>query len=174
MMGRPIVLETSRLILRPHEVGDFADMVSLWTEPEVTRFTSGNKPRTPEECWRNLLSHRGSWTLLGFGYFAICEKTSGAFLGEAGLADSMRQITPNLAGLAEAGWAILPSDWGRGYAFEAMTAILEWYSASAHPRPVVCIMNPANESSFRLASKLGFKEKTITEYNGNPWLMMEL
>jgi RimJ/RimL family protein N-acetyltransferase len=173
MMSKVPILETPRLILRQHGVDDFPDMVSLWTEPEVTRFTSGNKPSTPEECWQRLLRYRGLWSLLGFGYFVITERRTGTYVGEAGLADFHRSIMPSMSGKAEAGWALMPSDWGKGYANEALNAIFNWYEGTPNPRALSCIINPDNAASIRLAEKTGFRLKKETQYNGSACLMFE-
>lgn len=173
-MGAPVVLQTDRLLLRPHQLDDFPAMLRLWSHPEVTRFTAGNRPLTREEVWQRLLRYAGLWPLLGFGYFAIIDRQTGDFLGEAGLADFHRQIEPSLDGFAEAGWALLPHYWGNGLAAEAMGAILEWYAATPDPKPVACIINPENTVSIRLAQNVGFKESGRSEYNGNPCLMLEL
>jgi RimJ/RimL family protein N-acetyltransferase len=172
-MSGPVIIETERLILRPHGIDDFADVVSLWNEPIVSRYTSGDISETPEQCWHRLLRYRGLWSLLGFGYFVITEKQTGTYLGEAGLADVHRFISPSMFGFAEAGWALLPSDWGKGYAQEAMKAIFDWYEATLNPRPVVCIINPENEASIKLAKKIGFRIKIETSYKGKPCLMFE-
>ncbi len=172
-MSRVPVLETPRLVLRQHGVDDFPDMLALWTEPEVARFTAGNKPATPEECWQRLLRYRGLWSLFGFGYFVIAEKQTGAYLGEAGLADFRRHITPSMANDAEAGWALMPSDWGKGYAQEALTAIFNWYDTTPTPRPIACIISPENAVSQKLAQKTGFRLRAETQYKGSACLMLE-
>lgn len=173
-MGEPVTLTTPRLSLRPHRLDDFPAMLRLWSHPEVTRFIAGNRPLTHEEVWQRLLRYAGLWPLLGFGYFAITNRQTGAFLGEAGLADFHRQIEPSLDGYAEAGWALLPDHWGNCLASEAMGAILDWYASTPAPRSVASIINPENTVSVRLAHKIGFKLKATTEYNGTPCLMMEL
>jgi RimJ/RimL family protein N-acetyltransferase len=172
MTPAPIVLETSRLLLRPHRLDDFADMLRLWSNPDVTRFIAGNRPLTREEVWQRLLRYAGLWPLFGFGYFAIADRQTGAFIGEAGLADFHRDILPSMDGLAEAGWALLPDHWGNGLAAEALGAILSWYATTPDPRPVACIINPENAVSIRLARKIGFRARAQTEYNGSPCLMM--
>lgn len=166
-------LETDRLILRPHTLDDFPGVFALWSHPDVARFTAGNKPSNQEECWQRLLRYYGLWPALGFGYFALLDKASGEFVGEAGLADFHRDIAPSLEGYAEAGWALLPAEWGKGYAQEALDAILEWYSKTSTPRPVACIINSDNLASLRLAVKTGFRLKAKTEYKGNDCLMFE-
>ena len=165
-MHKPVILETERLILRPHGLDDFEGMVRLWTNPDVTQFISGSRPQTEEEVWQRLLRYRGLWALLGFGFFALTEKPSGRFIGEAGLADFHRDITPSLAGHAEAGWALMPQAWGNGYATEALTAILNWYETLPNARPVSCIIDLENEPSNRLAVKLGFHLKSAVQYKG--------
>ncbi len=95
----------------------------------------------------------------GFGYFTIKLKESGEFIGEAGLADFHRDIVPSLNGYAEAGWALAPEHWGNGYAREAISAILAWYTGSPGKRPVACMINPENAVSIRLARAIGFKRR---------------
>lgn len=166
MSHKPVTLQTKRLVLRPHCLDDFPDMLRLWTDPQVTHFISGKRPQTEEEVWQRLLRYRGLWSLLGFGYFALTEKSSGSFVGEAGLADFHRDIVPSMKGHAEAGWALLPQFWGNGYATEALTGILDWYQELPHARPVSCIIDPDNGPSNRLALKCGFRLKCLTDYKG--------
>jgi RimJ/RimL family protein N-acetyltransferase len=167
------ILNTERLILRPHGIEDFESIFDLWSSPDVTRFTNGKRASTREESWARLLRYQGLWAMLGVGYFAIFEKTSGAFLGEAGLADFHRELEPSLDGFAEGGWALLPEAWGQGYAQEALSAILEWYATTEQPLAVACIIDPDNAASIKLAQKTGFRLKAETQYKGSPCLMFE-
>ena len=61
----------------------------MWADPEVTRYIGG-RPFGVEEVWTRLLRYAGHWALLGYGYWAVIEKSSGRFVGEAGLADFHR------------------------------------------------------------------------------------
>src|SRR5215469_12995657 len=79
------VLETERLRLRRHRVEDLADCLSLWGDPDVTRFIGGT-PASEEEVWARILRYAGLWSLLGFGYWRIEEKASRGFVGEVGFA----------------------------------------------------------------------------------------
>jgi hypothetical protein len=80
------VLDTARTILRPHRLGDFETYAAMWAEPAVTRFIGG-KPRTREESWMRFLRFAGLWSLIGYGFWAIEEKGTGRFIGEAGFHD---------------------------------------------------------------------------------------
>ena len=99
------VLETPRLVLRGHALADFADSARMWADPQVTRFIGG-RPSTEEEAWARFLRYPGHWALLGYGYWVVVEKATGGFVGEVGLADFRREMTPSFAGEPEAGWAL--------------------------------------------------------------------
>ena len=49
----------------------------------IARFIGG-RPYTREEVWARILRYVGHWTLKGYGFWAIEEKLSGDFIGEAG------------------------------------------------------------------------------------------
>jgi RimJ/RimL family protein N-acetyltransferase len=162
-------IETERLILRGHRVEDFADSVALWADHEVTRHIGG-RPATEEETWGRLLRYVGHWAVLGFGYWAVRDKASGRFVGEAGFADYKRAIDPPLPG-PEIGWALLPSASGRGLATEAVSAIVAWGDTQFGARRTVCIVSPGNTASIRVAEKCGYREERRTLYRGAPTIV---
>jgi RimJ/RimL family protein N-acetyltransferase len=82
------------------------------------------------------------------------ERESGRFVGNGGLAQFERGIAA-LEDLPEAGWAFTPDAWGKGYATEAMTAILDWADAHALGE-IRCIIDTGNTASHNVARKLGF------------------
>jgi RimJ/RimL family protein N-acetyltransferase len=164
------VLETDRLVLRGHRVGDFDDCLALWTNPEVTRFIGG-KPSTQEEVWSRLVRYVGHWALLGFGYWVATEKESGRFMGEIGFADFRRVIEPSLDGVPEIGWVIAPHGHGKGYATEAARAVVAWGDGHFGPVRTACIIAPENGPSIRVAEKCGYREFQRTTYKGNPTIM---
>ena len=75
------VLETERLILRGHCLEDFGSCAALWSDSGVTRYIGG-VPLNAEDAWSRLLRYKGHWELLGFGYWVVEERVSGAFVGE--------------------------------------------------------------------------------------------
>lgn len=160
------VLETERLRLRAHRVDDLPACASMWAEEGVTRFIGG-KPLTEEETWLRMLRHAGHWSMLGFGYWVVEEKATCRFLGEAGLAEFRREIKPSIVGIPEAGWVFAGSSHGQGYASEAMHAILAWGAARFDNERSVCLINPENTASLRLAERLGFQPEIETVFRGH-------
>lgn len=167
---QPPVLETPRLVLRPHRVEDFEACAAMWADPLVTRHIGG-RPFTIEESWTRLLRYAGHWTMVGFGYWVVEEKESGAFSGEVGFADYKRALTPPLDGMPEIGWALAPAVHGRGYASEATHAITEWGDAHLGPARTACLIHPENAASIRVARKLGYREARRSAYKGQPTIV---
>lgn len=158
-------LESDRLVFRGHRVSDWPDCVRLWSDPQVVRFIGG-RVFTPEEVWARVLRYAGHWALLGFGFWVVHEKATGAFVGEAGLADYRRSILPALKS-PEVGWALVPGAQGRGLATEAVRTVLAWAEANGHPR-TQCLIDPSNLASIRVAEKVGFGAPVASTYLGGP------
>ncbi|MFT2719365.1 GNAT family N-acetyltransferase [Deinococcus sp. A31D244] len=161
------ILTTPRLRLRPHRMDDLDACVELWQDPVVTRYTSG-RPLARQDVWTRLLRHPGHWALLGFGYWVVEERASGRFVGEVGLGRFKRDLLadhPELDAIPEAGWVTLPWAHGRGYAGEALLAVMAWRDMNLPVSETFCIISPENAASLRLAARLGFK---VTGEAGGP------
>jgi RimJ/RimL family protein N-acetyltransferase len=158
-------LETPRLRLRAHRLDDFIDCAAMWADAAVVKHIGG-KPFTEEESWARLLRYAGHWSLLGFGYWVIEEKTSSRFVGEAGFADYKRALDPPLTGIPEIGWALTSQAHGRGFATEAVSTAVAWSDAHFPLPETACIISPENLQSIRVAEKCGYRESHLASYKG--------
>lgn len=165
-------LATDRLLLHAHTTADFAACAAMWADPLVTRHIGG-RPFSEEEVWARLLRYAGLWALLGFGYWVVHERASGRFVGEVGLADFRRDITPALGDAPEVGWVLSPWAHGRGFATEAVHAALGWSDAHLGPQRTVCLIDPDNVASVRVAQKCGYRESAPAVYRGSATLVFE-
>lgn len=163
-------LETERLILRAHRREDFESLHDVWTHPSVYRYISG-QPSTPERSWARLLQYIGMWQAIGYGFWALEEKATGRYMGDAGFADFNREIEPPFGETPEIGWVLAPEMHGRGYGSEALAGILEWGNDFFTANSTRCIISPDNIASLRIAEKNGFSRIAETTYTGEPvWL----
>ena len=167
----PPSLTTARLTLSPPQLSDFEDSAAMWSDPLVTRHVGG-RTSTPEESWARLLRARGLWPLLGYGYWAARETATGRYVGEVGFADFHRGIQPSIDGIPEMGWVLATWAHGRGFASEAVTAGLTWGEGLWGDGPVVCIIDPDNAPSLKLAGKMGFGEVARTTYKDSPTVLL--
>ncbi len=166
------MIETERLLLRPHIATDFPDFKAMSQDPEVMQYI-GRKPSTDDESWLRFLAHFGRWKLLGYGLFAIIEKETGLFLGDAGFSDFRRGLGSDFDPFHEAAWILSTAGQNKGYASEAMTAAHIWLEKQYKPKKTVCIISPENEPSIRLASKLGYEKTGLGNYKDSDVIMFE-
>lgn len=167
----PPRIETARLVLRAHTEADFPAMAEMWADPAVVRFISGT-PSTPEETWSRLLRFVGQWSVSGFGYFAATARDDGRYIGDVGLADYRRAVEPRIDGLPEAGWVLRTAEHGRGFATEAVGALLAWADGALPHDRSVAIFHPDHTASIRVARKLGFGGDVVGTYRGAPTLIL--
>ncbi|MEA2718891.1 MAG: hypothetical protein QOJ39_755 [Candidatus Eremiobacteraeota bacterium] len=161
------MIETERLILRGHRPADLAESAAIWADPVVTRHIGG-VPLTREAVWGKLLRYAGHWAWLGYGYWAIEERTTRALIGEVGFADGRREMEPSLDGMPEIGWALASNAHGKGLGTEAVRAALAWFDARPEATRTACIIHPENVASLRIADRFGYRIFAHTTYKDQP------
>jgi RimJ/RimL family protein N-acetyltransferase len=167
----PPRIESERLVLRSYRPEDFEALHAISAAPAMWTY-SNRGPMTPEESWARLLRHAGHWSLYGYGIFAIEEKASGAFVGEAGVGHFRRGLGGDFDPFPEASWTIRPDCHGLGYATEAAEAALAWM-ARLRARRAVCLIHVENMASRRVAEKLGFGRLRAVDYRGYRAMLMQ-
>ncbi|WP_298290853.1 GNAT family N-acetyltransferase [Novosphingobium sp.] len=150
------MIETERLVLRLPARDDYLLLRDLLADPAVHRFLGPQPEDLTTEMFRRALRAAGSWQLYGYGMFMVCEKASGAFVGQLGMFHSLRGFGKGMDHTAEAAWMIAREHWGRGYAEEGMRAALDWFDKTQGQDRIACMIEPENAASVRLAQKLGF------------------
>jgi len=61
----------------------------------------------------------------------------------------------------------MPEVWGKGYATEALAAILSW-ADKTFSSPMCCIIDEENKRSNYLAERFGFQFQNYVNYRGKP------
>jgi RimJ/RimL family protein N-acetyltransferase len=149
------LIETERLLLRPLRLDDWDAYATAWADPEMVRFIGG-EPRDRNTSWGKFLMGAGLWPVLGYGFWTFAERETGVFVGNGGLARFERGVAA-LEGHVEAGWAFVPAAWGKGYATEAMQAVLNWADDHLAVPEIRAIIDHGNLASQRVAGKCGFE-----------------
>lgn len=144
---RTICLQTDRLLLRPPVMEDFDAWARLAVDEETMRHLGGVQPRSI--AWRNFAFAVGSWHLQGFCGFSVIEKSSGSWVGRVG------PLQPEGWPGTEVGWTLAREFWGRGYAFEAATAAIDWAFVHLRWSEVIHCIGADNAASVAVATKLG-------------------
>jgi RimJ/RimL family protein N-acetyltransferase len=140
--ARPTVPSSERLVFRTWSEADEPLACALWGDAAVTRHLGAidARARLAEEiaCAR---AH-------GIQYWPLFSR-DGAFVGCAGL-------HPHREEARELGYHLRPEFWGRGLAFEAARAVVEFAFGVLDLHTLVGMHGPDNHASKRVLEKLGF------------------
>jgi [ribosomal protein S5]-alanine N-acetyltransferase len=150
-------LATPRLALRPCCGDDLDDLLALWTDPEVRRFLFDDATVTRDRAAAML----AEWEALGprgLGAWTVRARAEPPLLGCVALlpVSAAASFAPELAGEVEPLAALAPAAWGRGYATEALGALVAHaFGALALPR-LAAVADEPNAASRRMLERLGF------------------
>lgn len=152
-----VEIRTARLLLRPATTDDLPAFHSILRDPRATAFWSTPPHDSVEET--------GKWLRAmieiphGEGEDFVVEH-EGRVIGKAGFYR-----------FPEIGFIFHPDIWGRGFASEALCAVLAGAFAVYKLQAVNADVDPRNGASLQLLSRLGFRETGRRE---RAWLVGEL
>ena len=157
----PTVLTTARLVLRQIGEDDLDPHMALLNTPAVMRYLGGVQPRAVIAAKH--AAARASFAAEGFGFMIMEERETGELVGHCGLRRVAHPLAPN-PGDFEIGWLVREDRWRRGYAYEAMRAVVDWgFIAFAAPQ-IVALTCEANIGSWQLMLKLGMLRRSDLDF----------
>ena len=152
-------LTTSRLDLRRPTPEDLDRLFKIHSNPETYRHLPRHAMTHVDQAAERLAEWIDHWEAHGFGYAAVDTQPDTTTIGYAGLHHHSLADRPVL----NLYYRFDPASWGRGYATEAATRLVEW-AARTHPgTPVVARVATTNEASIALAVRLGLTRQDITD-----------
>lgn len=162
-----IILETKRLILRHQVISDLDSLWELYCDPEITKYIP-DAPRSRQETQEEL-----EWHMNGhphhpeLGLWATVYKETGKFIGRCGLLpweiDGQSEV--------EVAYTLARAYQGIGLGSEAAKAILNYGFDSLKLTRLICLIDPENIPSQKVAEKIGMKfEKESRDEYGVFWV----
>jgi RimJ/RimL family protein N-acetyltransferase len=160
-------LETERLRLRRSMPEDAETISAYRSIPEVRRHQGWERTDPQgvreqiEEMARRAPGEPGGWVQL-----SVEERESGRLVGDVGL--SAAEGEP---GVIKVGYTISPDVQGRGYATEAVRALVEYAFDALGADVVRAYASEENEPSIRVAEKVGMRlvERLEHRYDDEVW-----
>lgn len=137
---------TERLLLRPMTADDWEPYSALMLS-ERARYMGG--PFSVKVAWGMFCADHAQWDLFGAGALMLEDRDTRACLGQVGI--NSGPLFPE----KEIGWLVFPEAEGRGYAFEAASALRDWARTVRRLNTLVSYVDPQNDRSRRLAERLG-------------------
>ncbi|WP_285660935.1 GNAT family N-acetyltransferase [Actinorhabdospora filicis] len=157
-------LVTARLRLRAPEPADVAAYHRLWTSADVRRHLGGPVAADRLPAYERSLATTPH-------LFSVVTADDGVMIGSVVIDPGSR-----FEARRELSYQFLPEHWGRGYAREAVRALLAWaFTAVPSPDPsIIAVTQVANTRSRGLLESLGMRRVETFEEFGEPQAMYAL
>ena len=150
-------LHTDRLTLRPLEVRDFDAYADMFASDRAQFM--GKLDRL--QAWYCFGADIASWPLFGVGHWAIDRDDT--LIGEIGFQKPVNYPE------TEFGWVLFDGFEGQGYATEAARGILQHARQTLGIQRLVCLIEPDNAGSVRVAEKIGMQYERSGEDQIGPY-----
>ena len=154
-----MMIETERLILRPFNEGDAADVLEYLREPAVNCFTS-MKLKSLDEAEAEMKNRSGETEY----YFAISMKDTGKVIGEIEAypeGDDPTESEKRPKDTFSPCWMLNKEYQGKGYAYEAAYAFFDYLFREKGARRIYAYTEDYNISSQHLCEKLGMRREGL-------------
>ena len=152
------ILQTERLRIRRFNINDVLFTMLLTNTPDWLQ-NIGDRNTGTEELAQAYLENGNikSYRERGYGGYLVELKDTGEPIGMCGL------FKRDILEYPDIGFAFLPAHYGKGYGFEAASAVLKYALEELKLPKVLGITLPSNTGSIRLLQKIGLANKgTIT------------
>jgi RimJ/RimL family protein N-acetyltransferase len=156
------ILQTERLSLRKFNLGDAAFMMRL-TNTEDWLKNIGDRKTGSEELSREYLENGNikSYHERGYGGYLVELKETGEPIGMCGIFKRDGLEHPDI------GFALIPEQYGKGFGFEAASAVLKYAIEVLGIPTVLGITLPTNKASVRLLEKIGLRYAGMVRLAGD-------
>jgi RimJ/RimL family protein N-acetyltransferase len=146
-----ITLQTARLVLRLPVLADADAIYAMRADPVVQRYGS-HPPWTARQSALDWIDRNTRGMQAGeHAQFVIERREDGIVVGTC----TLYHLDPQCR-RAEIGYALALSEWGRGYANEAVSTMLDWGFDHLDLNRVEADIDPRNLPSARALERLGF------------------
>jgi len=155
------VLETERLTLRLQTTEDADFILELVNDPSWLQFIGDRGVRTVEDAREYILNSINMYEKSGFCFYLVERKEDNIPLGICGLVkrDALEDV--------DIGFAFLPTYWGKGYAYEAASAVLAYGLDTLGLKRIVAITTQDNYASAKLLEKVGLKFESLVQLSND-------
>jgi ribosomal-protein-alanine N-acetyltransferase len=102
---------------------------------------------------------------LGYAMWAVEEKATGTFIGQCGLRPAA-SMGPSAGSEIDLAYHLTRASWNKGYATEAVVAVLRHGLGSVGLERVMAVALPENVGSWRVMERAGMRYEGIAAYYG--------
>ncbi|WP_112479318.1 GNAT family N-acetyltransferase [Vibrio variabilis] len=161
------MIETERLVLRPTLQDDLQLYRVLFQDPDIVKYLPGGEPYSSDYIANYVTEKLAHWEK-GFGTFTITLKAQPQVLiGYAGVEQLLDSLDHDVR------YGLLPEYQGRGYAFEAAKAAIDFVLTN-YLDEVFGVAVKANVPSLKILKKLGMEPSSEVLYDSDDLVTLSL
>ena len=161
-MMPPPTLNTGRLEIRPFTHADARFIYELLNDKDFIKQIQDRGVRNLEHAREYITNGPlGSYERFGFGLCCVVELSTGKSVGMCGLLQRETLPVPDI------GYAFLPFARGKGYAYEATSAVVDFAGSVLNLERILAVTGEANATSQKLLLKLGFRFLELAQFESN-------
>lgn len=157
-----IILESERLLFRPHLMTDLDDYCAMEMDINVRRYVGGY-PRSREDAEKRFPKNQPEKAADRLAVWATVLKTENLYIGRCGLYPHLNPDGGTIAGEAALSFYVASRYWGRGFATEAGRAFIHFGFKELGLTRIVTTVQEGNGASMHVLQKLGFTIDSIEE-----------
>jgi RimJ/RimL family protein N-acetyltransferase len=146
-----VLWQTERLVVRRFHAADAIAFAAYRSDPQVARYQSWSAPFPREQAERLVAAFAdGDPAAPGWFQYAIAQRDGDPLIGDIGV-----NLHENLM-RAEIGFTLATPSQGKGYAFEALSRVLDHLYSDQNLHSVSAECDARNLRSAKLLGRLGF------------------
>lgn len=156
------ILETERLTLRLQTTEDADFILELVNDPSWLQFIGDRGLRTVEDAREYIMNGPiRMYEQFGFCLYLVERNEDRCPVGICGLVkrDGLEDV--------DIGFAFLPTYWGKGYAYEAASAVMAYGLDTLGLNRIVAITTQDNHASAKLLEKVGLKFERLVQLSND-------
>jgi ribosomal-protein-alanine N-acetyltransferase len=153
-------IETARLVLRPFRHADAADLMAIYSDPEVFRYVPIGDWKHIDEAHQRIARDINAMAAGEMIRLALERREDSRVIGEA-LVFKFDIASKR----ADLGYALARAAWGCGYVSEAVPPLVDYAFKELGLNRLDAVIDPRNAASAKVLTRLGFQhEGTLREH----------
>jgi beta-phosphoglucomutase-like phosphatase (HAD superfamily)/GNAT superfamily N-acetyltransferase len=151
-----LIVTTENLIIRELTEEDVDALYLIRSDPEIRQYLYDSETDINVEKDKLRAYIKNVYDYYGFGLWGVFLKSSGCLIGQCGI--ELKKLNGEV--IHELGYLLSKAYQGQGYAFEFVTAVINYCFRELGLNKITAVIAEDNERSIHLAEKVGMKRIT--------------
>ena len=144
-------IDTERMVVRELEASDVDALHAVCSDPDVVRYVDVGEPLARDQCELWIERSIANYGSRGYGAAAVIERSSGRFIGYAGIVHAPDRTEPEII------YAFEKAAWGRRLASELAPPLVRFGLIDCRLPLLLATIAAENAPSRRVVEKCGFR-----------------